>query len=72
MENLLNTKEAAQYLGLSEKTLTNSRWSGIGVCIDFVKLGSSVKYRKSELDKYIEAHTHSNTSESKEARNEQG
>jgi len=71
MEKLLNTKEASEYLGLSEKTLSNSRWSGVGVCIDFIKLGSSVKYRKSELDKYIEANTHSNTGESKEARNEQ-
>jgi len=70
MEQLLNTKEASKYLGLSEKTLTNSRWSGVGVCINFIKLGSSVKYRKSDLDKYIETNTYSNTSESKGANSE--
>ena len=67
MDNLLNTKQASKYLGLSEKTLTNSRWSGVGVCVPFIKLGSAVKYRQFELDKYIEEHTFTHTGEAKKS-----
>ena len=63
MDSLLSTKQASEYLGLAEKTLTNSRWSGVGVCIPFIKIGSNVRYRQSELERYIETNTYSHTSE---------
>jgi hypothetical protein len=60
---LLNTNEAASYLGVSPKTLSNSRSSGVGVNIDFIKIGSCIRYRLSELDKYLTDHTYQHTGE---------
>jgi predicted DNA-binding transcriptional regulator AlpA len=70
MDKLLSPKEASEYLNITEKTLANARWSGIGTTPKFIKLGSSVRYKQSELDAYIESHTHKNTGEAKELRNE--
>ena len=63
MDSLLSTKQASEYLGLAEKTLANSRYSGVGISIPFIKIGSSVRYRQSELESYIETNTYSHTSE---------
>lgn len=63
MDKLLTPKEAGQYLNITEKSLANARWSGIGTTPKFIKLGHSVRYKQSELDKYIEDHTHANTGE---------
>lgn len=49
---LLNTKQAANYLGVSSAFLERDRWAGAR--IPFVKLGSrSIRYRVSDLEKYI-------------------
>jgi len=54
--NLLSRKEAATYLGVTEKTL--AQWK----CtkrydLPVVKIGRLVKYKKSDLDKFIEKGT---------------
>jgi len=66
MDKLLTPKQAGDYLNISEKTLANARWSGIGIKLNFLKLGHSIRYRQSELDRYIEANTHTNTGEARE------
>lgn len=51
---LLNTKQAAEYLGISSAFLERDRWAGAQV--PFVKIGTrSVRYRLSDLDAYIES-----------------
>lgn len=53
MEYLLNTKEAAKYIGMSKAFLERDRWTG-NPQIPFVKVGSrAVRYRKNDLDSYI-------------------
>ncbi len=53
---LLTTEEAAEFLGLAVQTLrvwrVNQR-----VRIPFVKLGRAVKYRRSDLEKFLDANT---------------
>jgi predicted DNA-binding transcriptional regulator AlpA len=70
MDKLLTPREAGEYLNVTEKTLANARWSGIGVTPKFCKIGRSIRYKQSELDAYIESHTHRNTGEAKELHNE--
>ena len=57
---LMNTKETAIYLGVTEGTLavwrTNKTYP-----IPYIKIGSHIKYRKSDLDKWIEDRTVSPT-----------
>lgn len=53
IHEMLNTDEAAAYLGLARRTLEGMRWKKEGP--KFVKLNRSVRYRKSDLDAYIEA-----------------
>jgi hypothetical protein len=65
MEKLLTTKQASEYLGLSPVTLSNARYTGTGVIIPYIKIGSSVRYRLSELESYIKINTYSHTSERK-------
>jgi hypothetical protein len=65
LKNLFNTNEAANYLGVSPRTLSNSRSSGIGVNINYLKIGGSIRYSVSELDKYLEEHTYQHTGQTK-------
>ena len=59
--NLLNTKQAADYIGMSPAFLSRDRWAGAQV--PFVKLGHrSVRYRREDLDQFIESRVHSSTS----------
>lgn len=51
--DLLATKDAAAYLGISPKTMDNMRSRGKGP--SFVKLGGTVRYRRSDLLDWIEA-----------------
>ncbi len=53
---LLTTKEAADYLGVSENSLVTWR-STKAVMIRFIKVGRhAVRYRQSDLDAFIENH----------------
>lgn len=51
-ERLLTTKEAAEYVQLSHRTLENMRFQRRG--IPFVKVGGSVRYRLSDLARFID------------------
>jgi len=57
----LDSGQAAEYLGLKRTTLEAWRCRGNGP--QFVKLGRLVKYRRADLDAFIEARLRSNTSE---------
>lgn len=51
---LLTTKQAAEYLGVSMAFLERDRWAGAKV--PFVRIGSrTVRYLKSDLEQYIES-----------------
>lgn len=59
---LLNTREAAAYLGLGVSTL--NRWRCEGSPLEYVVLGTSaVRYRQYDLDAFIEAGVRRSTSE---------
>lgn len=59
---LLNTQQAAEFLGVSVAFLERDRWAGARV--PFIKVGSrAVRYKQSDLDQYIEACRQRSTSE---------
>lgn len=58
---ILNTREAAAYVRLGKPTMERFRISGSGPV--FVKLGGAVRYRKADLDNWIEARRIRSTSE---------
>lgn len=61
-QNLLTTKEAASYLGVSKAFLERDRWAGAR--IPFVRVGSrTVRYRRLDLDTYLESRIRRSTSE---------
>ncbi len=54
-DRLFRTREAAEFLGVSEHTLHQMRFYKKG--IPYIKIGSkSVRYRKRDLIEYIEKH----------------
>jgi hypothetical protein len=59
------TEQAAQELNISPKTLNNARSTGVGVVIEFLKIGSRVFYKRSAVEAYIEKHTYIHTGQSK-------
>jgi len=66
VEELFDTKKASKLLGMKSKSLANSRHTGTGVQIPFIKLGNLVRYRLSDLQSYIEENTFNHTGEVKE------
>ena len=65
LKHLFNTQEAGEFLDISPQTLANSRSTGTGLKIDFLKVGGSIRYRKVELDKYLNEHTYQHTGQIK-------
>lgn len=57
----LSCVSAAQYVGLSSRTLEGLRLNGKGPV--FAKLGSRVVYRRGDLDKWVEASLVTSTSD---------
>lgn len=54
--NLIAHQKAAEYLGVSVRTLAG--WRSIGYpLIPYVKIGRLVKYRVSEIERYINERT---------------
>jgi predicted DNA-binding transcriptional regulator AlpA len=53
--DLLNQAQLAALLGKSEYWVERCRWDGSGV--PYVKIGRSVRYRRSDVDKFLSAHT---------------
>ena len=65
MEQLLNTKQAAEILGISAAFLERDRWAGARV--KFIKIGSrTVRYRLSDLENYVESQVRKSTSDTGE------
>lgn len=61
-QQLLTTAEAAKCLGVSKAFLERDRWAGAR--IPYVKVGSrAVRYRRADLDAYIEQQVRRSTSE---------
>ena len=59
---LLSTAGAAQYMGISPRTLNNWRWMGGGKGPAFVRLGRAVRYDVRTLDAWIAGRTFGSTS----------
>ena len=57
--------DAAIRIGVTSGTLANMRWAGNGP--RFVKVGSRVRYRLSDIAEYLDANTRLSTSESPHA-----
>jgi|TARA_Y100000294_G_C8428990_1_gene285997 excisionase family DNA binding protein len=53
-DTLLSSKEMALIYGFSKKTLENHRAQRVG--IPYIKIGRMVRYRKSDVDQYLEQH----------------
>ncbi len=65
VEELLDTNQASKVLGMKSKSLANSRHTGTGLQIPFIKLGNLVRYKVSDLQSYIENNTFNHTGETK-------
>ena len=63
----LTTEQTAKELNISPRTLNNARSTGTGIVIEFLKIGSRVFYKKSDVDTYIEKHTYIHTGQCKAA-----
>lgn len=61
LEQLYNEKETAKLLSLSVKTLQRYRYTGGGPI--YVKLGKSVRYKESDIAKYVSVRTRNITNE---------
>ncbi|PHS74136.1 MAG: DNA-binding protein [Porticoccus sp.] len=62
MQTLLNTKQAANYLGVSAAFLERDRWAGAR--IPFIRLGTrSIRYRLDDLDNFIQQQLRFSTSQ---------
>jgi predicted site-specific integrase-resolvase len=59
---VLDPKSAATYLQVASQTL--ARWRVEGVGPPFLKLGTSVRYDKSDLDSWLDARRQRSTSHS--------
>ena len=67
VEELFDTNQASKLLGMKSKSLANSRYTGTGLQIPFIKLGNLVRYRLSDLQSYIKDNAFSHTRKVKEA-----
>lgn len=59
---ILNTHEAADYVRLGKPTLERFRISGDGPL--FCKLGGAVRYRRADLDEWLQSRLVRSTSDS--------
>ena len=59
IEELYTTKQVAKVLGFAPKTLSNQRILGTG--LPFIKIGNAVRYKKSDIESFIEENTHDHT-----------
>ena len=61
LDILLSPHQVQEWIGLSTKTLQKRRTDGTGP--KFIKVGNSVRYRWSDVEKWLEAHSASSTAE---------
>ena len=69
-DRLLDTKQASDYLNVNDKSLANSRYTGTGIQVPYIKMGKIVRYKLSDLQSYIEDNTFHHTGEAKEVSND--
>ena len=59
-KNTLTEKEASEYIGMSRSFLRQDRMNGYRVNRTpgptFMKLGRSIRYRKQDLDEWLDKH----------------
>ena len=55
MDELLNSEQAAQILGIKPQSL--AVWRLHGENLPFVKVGRLVRYRRSDIEKWLKAQT---------------
>lgn len=61
-DHLLNTTQAANFLGVSKAFLERDRWAGAK--IPFIKVGNrAVRYRLEDLQAYVSLRTRVSTSQ---------
>jgi len=61
---LLTPKQTGERLNISEVTLANSRSTGTGITIPYIRLsGKAIRYRESDVVDYIDSHTYNHTGE---------
>jgi excisionase family DNA binding protein len=60
-ERLLPEKEAAAYLSMSRSKLAKMRMNGTGP--RFVRIGRTIRCRKSDLEEFVRANTWGSTSQ---------
>jgi excisionase family DNA binding protein len=60
MDSLLDQKTAAKLLGVSVRTLERHRITGTGP--RFARLGRLIRYRRSDLDDWVQASLRTSTS----------
>ena len=63
-DTYLTPRDAARYLSSSQSTLAKMRCAGAGPC--FTRIGRAVRYRRSDLDKWMEAGRVGSTSDTPE------
>jgi excisionase family DNA binding protein len=56
-DDLLTTDEVAKILNIAPGSIINMRWRRTG--LPYIKVGASVRYRKSAVEAFIEKNTHS-------------
>lgn len=54
IDRLMDQKEAAQLLGMSEAWFEMNRFKRTG--LPYVKIGRAIRYRESDIQKYISDH----------------
>lgn len=59
--DILTTAEAAKYVRLSQPTLERFRLTGAGA--EYLKLGGAVRYRRCDLDAWLETRRVRSTSD---------
>ena len=59
-DNLLPERDAAKILGMSISWMQRSRWDGSGP--PFIKINHAVRYRLSDLEKWIASRLQNSTS----------
>ena len=61
LPDLLTRVQAADFLNLRRQTL--AAWACRGFGPKFIKLGKAVRYRRSELERFLSSNEFSNTAE---------
>ncbi|MBW3599074.1 MAG: helix-turn-helix domain-containing protein [Planctomycetes bacterium] len=64
-DKLLTAEEAAEMLGIAQQTLSVWRSSG-RYKLAYIKVGRNVRYRKSEIERFLEQNTVTHTGEAED------